>query len=93
VFPIVDAGIPHVPALVLTDPAQAMANYDLRIFDNPDRTPPCVTERPARTAAEWLAWVRASNSPHFAVAEDNVKFYRETFTPSSPIFDQRIPIR
>ncbi len=70
-----------------------MANYDVRIFTNPDRNPPSVADRGARTATEWLVWVNASLLPHFAVAEDGAVCYQEMFVPLNPIFDQRIPIR
>lgn len=92
VFPITVPPEPLLPILITTDPEQAMSSFDLRIFDNPSRTPPCVADRGSRSAAAWPARVRASLHPHYAVAEDGAATYQELFVPNAPSFDQRIPI-
>jgi hypothetical protein len=91
--PIVWPPNPEVPILIRTDPEQAMNDYDLRIFSERKRVPPCVAARGKRDPTDWLAWVNASRLPLFAVAEnsDGV-FYEEIFTPQNSIYDQRIRI-
>lgn len=92
VFSIVSPPQPRVPVVVFTDPAPAIANYDLRIFSNAERLAPAVDERPARGPTEWLAWVPASKQMHATVAEADGVFHQVVFSPDMPIFDQRIPI-
>jgi hypothetical protein len=91
-FPIVVPRAPRVPIVVSTDPAPAILQYDLRIFDNTSRAPPVVDQRLARAPTEWLAWVPASRLTHIAVAEGNGVAHEAMFSPDTPIFDQRISI-
>lgn len=91
-FPIVAPADPLVPVLVTTDPIQAMGQYDLVIFASPDRTPPRLAVRTVRTEKAWLAWIKASRLPHYAVAEAEAAIHQEMFVPNAPLFDQRIPI-
>lgn len=91
-FSIVNAAAPRVPVSILTDPAEAMAQYAISVFDNVAATSPALDGRASGSSLEWLTWVPASQNHHLVIVQSPTAKYQEIFVPMSPIFDQRVRV-
>jgi len=92
-IPIIHHTDPFLPVLVLTEPEDAVARFDLRIGEKNDGQPPWVASRDSKAADAWLAEVKGDHrTPLYALALDGAGHYFSVFVPDQPRFDQRVSI-
>lgn len=94
-LPIISHSKPRLPVLVLTEPADRAAEFELRIGLADDGAEPWLDFRSRRCSEAWLTHVEGDRSrPFYALAVlDNKVCHSSFFKADQPQFDQRIPIR
>jgi Caspase domain len=86
------ANPPKVPILVRTDPADYLKRVTLSIFDEGRNSPP-FAQCPIGERTEWAAWLEASHSRHFIVAQLGSQALEKPFFPSRSIFNQVLKVQ
>jgi len=95
IYPIIDLVAPELPVLIMTDPEEAMASFNLHVSERNDRAPPWIASKPDLSTAAWRTTVKAGMTPLYAlaIADTDAPFYSSCFLPIQPIFDQRVSVR
>jgi hypothetical protein len=83
---------PKVPILIRTDPADYLKQAALSIFDE-GRKPPPFASCPVGNRTEWAAWLDASHSRHFLVAQSGSQALEKAFFPARSIFNQVLKVQ
>lgn len=91
-LPIAHVADPVVPIVVITDPPDRMASCALSIHLRPDQLDEPIDSRPAGNANQWVPRLKASAQNHLLAARLGAKLHTATFTPRSPLFDQKVPV-
>lgn len=83
----------EVPVVVLTDPPERMAQFNLVISQQSDPTLPSLKYRGAGDPSAWSITVPPSFNAHYAIAVNGDGYYPTLFQPNGPLFDQRVTVR